>query len=68
MLPKEINLEESIENFLVSSGYEQGVSQEFDLQYCLFKEDLFRFLEATQKEKMDDFDWIIIKIIYQKTP
>ena len=55
MLPKEINLEESIENFLVSSGYEQGVSQEFDLQYCLFKEDLFRFLEATQKEKMDDF-------------
>jgi len=23
---------------------------------------------VTIKEKMDDFDWIIIKIIYQKTP
>ena len=55
MLPKEINLEENIENFLVSSGYEQGVSQEFDLQYCLFTEDLFRFLEATQKDKLDEF-------------
>lgn len=55
MLPKETNLEESIENFLVSSGYEQGVSQEFDLQYCLFSEDLFRFLEVTQKDKMDEF-------------
>ena len=32
MLPKERNLEESIENNLVSMGYEQGHSQEFDLQ------------------------------------
>ncbi|MFD3156748.1 type I restriction endonuclease subunit R [Haloimpatiens sp. FM7330] len=55
MLPKEKNLEESIENYLVSSGYEQGVSQEFDLQYCLFTEDLFRFLKATQKDLVDEF-------------
>ena len=55
MLPKERNLEESIENHLVSMGYEQGHSQEFDLQYCLFSDDLFRFLEATQKELIDEF-------------
>ena len=55
MLPKERNLEESIENHLVSIGYEQGHSQEFDLQYCLFSDDLFRFLEATQKELIDEF-------------
>ena len=55
MLPKERNLEESIENHLVSMGYEQGNSQEFDLQYCLFSDDLFRFLEATQKELIDEF-------------
>lgn len=55
MLPKERNLEESIENHLVSIGYEQGHSQDFDLQYCLFTEDLFRFLETTQKNLMDEF-------------
>ncbi|WP_053956350.1 type I restriction endonuclease subunit R [Inediibacterium massiliense] len=55
MLPKERNLEESIENCLVSAGYEQGHSQEFDLQYCLFPEDLFRFLEATQRELLEEF-------------
>lgn len=55
MLPKERHLEESIENYLVSCGYEQGHSQEFDLQYCLFTEDLFRFLEATQKDLLDEF-------------
>lgn len=55
MLPKEKNLEGSIENYLISSGYEQGHSQEFDLQYFLFTEDLFRFLEATQKELIDEF-------------
>ena len=49
MLPKEKNLEEAIENYLVSIGYEQGHSQEFDLSSCLFTEDLFRFLENTQK-------------------
>lgn len=55
MLPQEKSLEESIENYLVSVGYEQGYSQEFDLQYCLFAEDLFRFLEATQKDLLDEF-------------
>lgn len=55
MLPKEKNLEENIENYLVSVGYEQGYSQEFDLQYCLFTEDLFRFLEATQKDLLDEY-------------
>lgn len=55
MLPKERNLEEAIENYLVSIGYEQGHSQEFDLQYCLFSDDLFRFLEATQKDLIDEF-------------
>ncbi|KGO15176.1 restriction endonuclease subunit R [Clostridium botulinum] len=55
MLPKERNLEESIENYLVSVGYEQGYSQEFDLQYCLFSGDLFRFLESTQKELLEEF-------------
>ena len=57
MLPKEINLEESIENYLVSGGYEQGVSTEFDLQYCLLKDDLFRFLESTQKDLIDEFKY-----------
>ncbi|MBU3135581.1 DEAD/DEAH box helicase family protein [Clostridium gasigenes] len=57
MLPKEINLEESIENYLVSSGYEQGVSTEFDLQYCLLKDDLFRFLESTQKDLLEEFKY-----------
>lgn len=57
MLPKEINLEESIENYLVSSGYEQGGSTEFDLQYCLLKDDLFRFLESTQKDLLEEFKY-----------
>ena len=55
MLPKERNLEEAIENHLVSIGYEEGHSQEFDFQYCLFTNDLFRFLEATQKDLLDEF-------------
>ena len=57
MLPKEKNLEESIENYLVSIGYEQGHSQEFDLSNCLFTEDLFRFLENTQSELLDEFKY-----------
>lgn len=57
MLPKEKNLEEAIENYLVSIGYEQGHSQEFDLSSCLFTEDLFRFLENTQKELLDEFKY-----------
>ncbi|MFL0167260.1 hypothetical protein [Candidatus Clostridium helianthi] len=40
MLPKEKNLEESIEDYLVSIGYEQGISHEFYLQHCLLKDDL----------------------------
>ena len=59
MLPKERNLEESIENYLVSTGYEQGHSQEFDLQYCLFTEDLFRFLENSFGNIAFFFDVII---------
>lgn len=55
MLPKERHLEEAIEDYLVSTGYEQGHAQEFDLQYCLFTEELFRFLEATQHELLDQF-------------
>ncbi|MDU2121560.1 MAG: DEAD/DEAH box helicase family protein [Clostridium celatum] len=55
MLPKEKHLEESIENYLISDGYEQGHSQQFDLQYCLFTEDLFRFLEATQQDLIEQF-------------
>ncbi|GKZ02149.1 type I restriction endonuclease subunit R [Paraclostridium bifermentans] len=57
MLPKEKNIEESIENHLVSIGYEQGNSQEFDIENCLFTEDLFRFLENTQKELLDEFKY-----------
>lgn len=57
MLPKEKNLEESIENRLVSIGYEQGNSREFDIENCLFTEDLFRFLENTQKELLDEFKY-----------
>ena len=49
MLPKEKHLEESIENHLVSIGYEQGHSQEFDLENCLFVEDLFRFFREYSK-------------------
>ncbi|MEN2259560.1 DEAD/DEAH box helicase family protein [Paraclostridium benzoelyticum] len=57
MLPKEKHLEESIENHLVSIGYEQGNSREFDIENCLFTEDLFRFLENTQKELLDEFKY-----------
>lgn len=45
---REIDLEVAIENHLVSIGYEQGTSHEFDYIYCILKEDLFRFLENTQ--------------------
>lgn len=55
MLPKEINLEEYIENYLVSTGYEQGCSQEFDFKYCLFTEDLIRFLNATQEDLLNEY-------------
>ncbi|EPB8165926.1 type I restriction endonuclease subunit R [Clostridium perfringens] len=55
MLPKEIRLEEYIENYLVSTGYEQGCSQEFDFKYCLFTEDLIRFLNATQEELLNEY-------------
>ncbi|MBI6062018.1 type I restriction endonuclease subunit R [Clostridium perfringens] len=55
MLPKEIKLEEYIENYLVSTGYEQGCSQEFDFKYCLFTEDLFRFLNATQEDLLNEY-------------
>ncbi len=68
MLPKEKHLEESIENHLVSIGYEQGHSQEFDLENCLFVEDLFRFLEITQKELLDEFKYnreAITKSLYR---
>lgn len=49
MLPKEKHLEQSIENYLVSIGYEQGHSTEFNFENSLFVDDLFRFLENTQK-------------------
>lgn len=55
MLPKEIKLEEYIENYLVSTGYEQGCSQEFDFKYCLFTEDLIRFLNATQEDLLNEY-------------
>lgn len=55
MLPKEKEFEELIEMSLLSSGYEKGSSSEFDLQNNLFLDDLFRFLENTQKEKIDEF-------------
>ncbi len=55
MLPKEKDFEELIENSLLSLGYEKGSSSEFDLQNNLFLDDLFRFLENTQKEKLDEF-------------
>ncbi|MDB2060223.1 type I restriction endonuclease subunit R [Clostridium perfringens] len=58
MLPKEIKLEEYIENYLVSTGYEQGCSQEFDFKYCLFTEDLFRFLNATQEDLLNEYKGI----------
>lgn len=57
MLPKEKDLESRIENYLVSIGYEQGHSTEFDFENCLFVEDLFRFLENTQKELLDEFKY-----------
>ena len=68
MLPKEKHLEESIENHLVSIGYEQGHSQEFDLENCLFVEDLFRFLVNLDNKKMVNKSTKIIvsKIILDK--
>lgn len=55
LLPKEKDFEYTLENYLVSTGYEQGVSGDFDLEYCIFKTDLFRFLEQTQGELLDEF-------------
>lgn len=57
MLPKEKDLESRIEDYLVSIGYEQGHSTEFDFENSLFVDDLFRFLENTQKELLDEFKY-----------
>lgn len=55
MLPKEKDFENLIEKHLVATGYEQGSSYDFDLKYCLFKDDLFRFIEVTQGEQLEQF-------------
>ena len=55
MLPKEKDLEILIEDYLVSAGYEQGSSTEFNIENSLFTQDLFKFIENTQKELLDQF-------------
>jgi len=54
-LPKEINLEDLIEDSLVENGYIQGSSKEFDRINMIDKDMFIKFVETTQKDKLDDF-------------
>jgi type I restriction enzyme R subunit len=54
-LTNERNLEELIENSLIKNGYIQGVPQEFDRTYAIDKGMFLKFLEKTQKDKLDTF-------------
>jgi len=52
---KEKDIEESIQNSLIKSGFAQSVSSDFDRKSCINKVELFKFLEATQSELLEDF-------------
>src|SRR5574344_860602 len=52
---KEKDIEEAIQNSLISSGFAQSVSSDFDRKNCINKVELFRFLEATQSDLVEEF-------------
>ncbi|WP_157352022.1 type I restriction endonuclease subunit R [Aliarcobacter butzleri] len=52
---KEKDIEEAIQNSLISSGFAQSVSSDFDRKSCINKIELFRFLETTQSELLEEF-------------
>jgi len=54
-LTNERNLEELIEDSLIQNGYIQGAPQEFDRIYAIDKGMFLKFLEKTQKDKLDNF-------------
>ena len=52
---KENGFETLIVDTLVNSnGYEQGVTTEYNKQYAIDEDRLFRFLMSTQKKAMDE--------------
>ena len=52
---KEKDIEEAIQNSLIKSGFAQSVSSDFDRKSCINKKELFRFLETTQSELLEEF-------------
>jgi type I restriction enzyme R subunit len=54
-LTNERKLEELIEDSLIQNGYIQGSPQDFDRIYAIDKGMFIKFLEKTQKEKLEKF-------------
>lgn len=52
---KEKDIEEAIQNALIKSGFAQSVSSDFDRVSCINKKELFKFLESTQNELLEEF-------------
>ena len=58
---KENGFETLIVDTLVNSnGYEQGVTTEYNKQYAIDEDRLFRFLLSTQKKAMIDLFWCVV--------
>ena len=55
MLPKEDRMETLIEQHLLLQGYKKGESKEFDIKYCIFKDDLFEFFMKTQGDLLEEY-------------
>lgn len=52
---KENGFETLIVEYLVSqNGYEEGSNEDYNKTYALDETHLFRFLNGTQKQKMDE--------------
>ena len=51
----EKDIEKLIVDSLIQSGYRQSASSDFDKNYSVNKVELFKFLEATQSELLDEF-------------
>jgi type I restriction enzyme R subunit len=52
---QEKDIEELIVDSLINSGYRQSLSSDFDTKYSVNKCELFKFLEATQSEILEEF-------------
>lgn len=51
----EKDIEKLIVDSLINSGYRQSASSDFDKNYSVNRVELFKFLEATQSELLDEF-------------